>query len=259
MRVLVTFAVEAEFAPWRKRWPFVRVVSRMPHYSSGSWYKAKLGAAEVEVFLTGIALRKSEPGLTFLLKHSPAICISSGLAGALSPSLGKSEIVVARAVRAISGGLAQPCHTHLVEIAARMGAKTANLFLTSPRVVSTAKEKADAARAGDVVEMESLTILNKASETWIPCVAIRAISDSATEDLPLDFNQVTNSSGRISWSRVVLQLARKPSRVPRMLELARHSVEAANRLADFLDRYIPAVRTEKFNDELSKREQLSVR
>src|SRR5215467_5140978 len=160
MRILVTFAVDAEFAPWRKRHRFERHEVTSPnHYGSDVAYSAKVGKSDVDVCLTGIGNRRSGPGLYFLLSANPHVCISSGLAGGLNPSLATRDIVVARSLALVEGGARVNCRRKLVEIAEQCGAKPVDLFLTSKRIVSQAQYKKSMATFGDVVEMESYHIL----------------------------------------------------------------------------------------------------
>src|SRR5438034_10683283 len=49
MRVLVTFAVEAEFAPWRKLRGFEKMTK-----GKAQFFRARIGASEVNVLLTGV-------------------------------------------------------------------------------------------------------------------------------------------------------------------------------------------------------------
>jgi hypothetical protein len=72
-------------------------------------------------------------------------------------------------------------------------------------------------------------------------IAIRAISDTADEDLPLDFGQVVTDSGDLSVARLAGQIIRNPSAIPGLVRLGRRSEEAAKRLADFLDAYMAAL------------------
>jgi adenosylhomocysteine nucleosidase len=89
--------------------------------------------------------------------------------------------------------------------------------------------------------MESLGMLKNMSEVWIPTVGLRAISDTAQDDLPLNFDKCTNSRGQISLVRLLLQLALRPSRLSRLIEFGKQSRAAAVALADFLDRYVSAL------------------
>jgi adenosylhomocysteine nucleosidase len=95
------------------------------------------------------------------------------------------------------------------------------------------------------VEMESFELLRAASARGIPAVAVRAISDTVDEDLPLDMNQVFTEAGQVSIPRVLGQVARRPQALPGLVRLGRQSQDAAESLARFLDAYLPVLAAQK--------------
>src|SRR5207244_938695 len=81
MRVLVTFAVEAEFAPWRKLRGFEKMTK-----GKAQFFRARIGASEVNVLLTGVGGKNAWLQATKVICDGEVdFCISSGLAGALRP------------------------------------------------------------------------------------------------------------------------------------------------------------------------------
>ena len=81
MKVLVTFALENEFAPWRGGRDF-----RPGKWGGADVYVAKFGAAEVGVLLTGAGPKQARAQVSkiFRTEDEPMnFCVSSGLAGAL--------------------------------------------------------------------------------------------------------------------------------------------------------------------------------
>jgi adenosylhomocysteine nucleosidase len=86
--------------------------------------------------------------------------------------------------------------------------------------------------------MESFGVLSAAQEKGIPGVAIRVISDTAGEDLPLDMNEVLTDAGQVSLPRVLGQVALHPGSLPGLVRLGQHSKRAADALCEFLDRYV---------------------
>ncbi len=81
MKVLITFALENEFAPWRK-------LRRFESVSAGSLegaYVAKVGLADVRVVLTGVGRAAVERAIPLAFGDHPHICIVSGLSGGLNP------------------------------------------------------------------------------------------------------------------------------------------------------------------------------
>jgi hypothetical protein len=131
--------------------------------------------------------------------------ISTGFCGALDPSLQVGDLVKDR-------------------------------IHSSDRVVVTASEKALLRKetGADAVDMESAAIAGKAAEWGVPFYAVRAVSDRAEEDMPLDFNAYRDAAGRFSRARISLAaLARPFTAIPALLRLDRNCRIAAESLGDF--------------------------
>src|SRR5437899_10604471 len=109
MRVLVTFAVDAEFAPWRRQHKFQKL-----NGGAVDVYSSQIGNAEVCVLLTAIGCRKAWVKATSVLWPGHVdICISSGFAGTLRRAHPPGDIWTARAVRAQIHGVTIRCNEPL--------------------------------------------------------------------------------------------------------------------------------------------------
>ncbi|HTS75323.1 MAG TPA: hypothetical protein VMG40_03920 [Bryobacteraceae bacterium] len=109
-------------------------------------------------------------------------------------------------------------------------------IVCSDRVAVTAAEKAALREktGAAAVDMESAAVKRKAEEWGVPFRSVRAVSDVATEDLPLDFNLYRDSRGRFSPVRIALAAISKPFRViPGLLRLERNCRIAAESLGEF--------------------------
>jgi len=240
MRILVTFAVEAEFAPWRKLYDFRKTTT-----GGVDRFLTRFSGAELNVFLTGIAGKSGWlEAATALYDSEIDVCISSGLAGGLRPDHKIGEILVAEKVLAAERDLSAFSEPSLVESAIAMGAKRA-LFYTANHVVIAAAEKRKLGAFADAVEMESCGVLVEAGLFAAKTVAIRAISDTSEEDLPLDFNRVTNDSGDVSLTRVLGEVVSAPGSIPALMRFGQRSRFAAQSLANFLERYLQALVVER--------------
>jgi adenosylhomocysteine nucleosidase len=221
MRVIVTFAVQAEFAPWRRIRNFDCITN--------TEFMTQIGGSEVRALITGIRARNFQlPAADF--------CVVSGVAGSLKARHGIGSVLVAEAVKRENR---EACSTGvLVETAAQCGAIRVESFYTADNVVNTASEKARLGQKSDAVDMESYAILAEANRRGIPAVAIRAISDTADQNLPLDFNRIINEDGELKWLPALSQVAASPASLPRLVRFGFESSRAARKLAAFLDKYL---------------------
>ncbi|HTQ60300.1 MAG TPA: hypothetical protein VMI32_08755 [Candidatus Solibacter sp.] len=242
MHILVTFAIKAEFSQWAARHPFVP-------YEFENWerrrefdlLKANIGPDEVTVLLTGIGAQSAIKAMASIPVELHDLCISTGLAGSLDAALAPRDTVVARDLETLDGVSKVASTPALVDLAVTCGAKSVQVSLTSEKIVATAEEKREISGKGSIVEMESAHILAAAAQRLLPCVAIRTISDAADEDLPVDFARILDSQGHLKMGGLLKEVGFSPYRIPMLIQFGRQSRAAAKSLADFLDRYIPAI------------------
>jgi len=240
MRILVTFAVSAEFASWRRRHKFLRI-PKLPvglDLARCPVFRARWKDAEILVALTGIGPVRARRAARYALQSSPDVCISSGLAGGVKEMYARGEVLAAARVGEARGKHVFHSDALLMNRAVACGARPAERFLTSPTVVTSAAAKRELAGRGDAVEMESSGVMAAAIAENVPAVAIRVISDDAGQDLPLDFNRVLTPKGKVRPVRLLGSIVAEPASLRGLLQLAGDSRRASSALADFLDRYI---------------------
>jgi len=250
MRVLVTFAVDAEFDPWCKRHAFEirRIRTRSFQSREQTAYAGRVGHSAVDVFLTGMGWERygsntARHGLRSLLQENPAVFISTGLAGGLKPVYRVPDVVVPATVSSYHGGNIRN-HAALSKIALACGAKAVEKMISWNHVVAEGKAKRALGLFADVVDMESYFVMTAVSGARVPSIAVRAISDTCAEDLPIDFSRVLDRKGSLKKRELLVELSRHPGRIPALLGFGRRSRGAATRLADFLDNFIPAIEEE---------------
>jgi adenosylhomocysteine nucleosidase len=161
------------------------------------------------------------------------LVVACGFAGSLDPSLAVGDVVLASAVVE-----SDDLHWQ-VALPAELGDLRCGRLLTVPRLVTTAHDKRALALQfhAAAVDMESAAIAEVCQQRHVPCAVLRAISDAA--DAGLSPQLVTLLTGeRLSPSRVVLALARRPLLVGELWRLGRDTWKAAHRLADALMRLI---------------------
>ncbi len=242
MRILVTFAVRAEFLQWRSRHPFVP-------YEFENWekrrdfelFRANFGSNEVTVLLTGMAGENADKAMQTLPIEIHDVCISAGLAGALEADLKPGDVVVARISETLDRKLRVESDAGLLDFAVECGAQLVNISVTAEKVVATADEKQELRASGSVVEMETYYVLAAAEKRHVPALSVRAISDAADEDLPVNFGRIMDSHGHLKYSGLLKEVGLHPYRLFPLMKFAGQSRAATKSLADFLDRFIAVI------------------
>jgi len=183
------------------------------------------------ILITGIGKQNAQRSFReFFNQQAPERVFTCGFAGALNPLLKTGDVVF------------DTNESALREKLANAGARPAT-FYCSPRIATTVTEKADLRRTtgADAVEMESEAIQAICRACGIPCATVRAISDTAHEDLPLDFNRLANPDYSLNYGKLMVAIAKSPGRIPALLKLQKNCKFAAERLAEVLAKVTGAV------------------
>jgi adenosylhomocysteine nucleosidase len=233
VKVLVTFAVDAEFAPWRR----LRNLSQI-ELGGVTISQAQIGRALVDFVVTGMGAKNARRVANIVMAQPYTICVASGFAGALKPEHTIGSILVADAVQQIGKARTLESSRQLVYAASQDGAFRTKMFLTSDSVVRTSEEKAKLAPFADAVDMESFAILSSAHERKLSAVAIRVISDTSTRDIPIFLDAIVDEMGRVKIGGLVRKIVSHPIHLPALVRLGRDSKTAAEALAHFLEAYI---------------------
>jgi nucleoside phosphorylase len=244
VRILVTFALENEFAPWCAVRDF-----KSAKLGDADIQLSQINSLEVAVALTGVGARRAAIVASEIMRSEYDAfdaCISCGLAGGLRSDYHVGEVLAARSVFSEapredeSSRLLQSSEA-LVSFAAECGAIVVNQFFSADHVVSRADEKKHLGETADAVEMESFEIMRVAQGVGVPAIVIRAISDTVSEDLPLDMKDIFTDQGQVSIPRVLGQVALRPQSLPGLMRLGKNSRAASESLARFLDSYLVAL------------------
>lgn len=201
-------------------------------------YESELREEKVRVALTGVGGVRAKRAMQTALEWQPDICIAAGLAGSLCMDYSYGRILVAREIVELESGRRVAADAELLRRADANGATVLERLLTSSGMILSTEGKKRLGSIAGAVEMESFAVATEASEKGIPTVAIRAISDAADENLPMDFNSLLDEKGNVSIGRTLRALAQAPHKLPALARLGRHSRMAALKLAKFLEGYV---------------------
>ena len=247
MKVLVTFAVDAEFAPWRALREFRKVRINEKHYSGGvDVYETTVGDSTVWVLLTGIGIKSFDfKAASCLMDAGVAAIISAGLAGSLKQEYVPEEIIVPRRIGNLQDATGTAATAGLLMLAEEMNAKVVGALITVDHIVETAEEKKRLSIFAEAVDMESFHVMAGFESNKIPSVTIRAISDAYNEDLPLDFAKCLTPQGAVKPGAMLGQLFKNPTKIPALILFGQQSKAAARKLALFLDGFVKSLTPEQ--------------
>jgi len=189
------------------------------------------GGPGIRRLITGMGRTNAENAITAALQDmDPRFVLTCGFAGGLNPKFACGDVLF----QAEDGS---PLALKL-EAAGAIPAS----FFCARRVAITAEEKARLWRATglDAVEMESESIREICRERLIPSATLRVISDSAHEDLPLDFNTLLTPAQKINYGKLSWALVRSPWKLAELLAFQQKAVDAAKSLAGVLNKFLQA-------------------
>lgn len=153
--------------------------------------------------------------------------VSTGYCGGLDPELTVGDIFAATEVRCGSGEGGYP--------AMPVEAPHSGPLLSVDRVAVTQAEKAALFTSGEsAVEMEAGAVAAVAGSLGLPFYCVRVVSDTAGEELPLDFNRYRDGAGRFSRAWIAMAAVLRPWSIPGLIRFDRNSRRASITLGDFL-------------------------
>jgi adenosylhomocysteine nucleosidase len=215
MHVLICFALKEEAASFRK---------------------IAAGKPDTSILIVGIGRQNAEKSVRGFLADGkstvPELVLTCGFAGGLNPDFKIGDIV-------FESPEPSTCNLQLATRLTAAGAKPAKFFCAD-RIATTGAEKKRLREetSADVVEMESAAIHAVCRDRGIPCATVRVISDTANEDLPLDFNALAKPDKSLDFGKLFLAIAKSPGKIGALMQLQKKTSFAAARLATVLEKII---------------------
>lgn len=185
---------------------------------------------EAEAIPAGFRVVKSGPGFraaraavnAAIVEQRPRLVVSAGTCGALDPSL---EIGDVRMVTRIDSPLG--------EFFPRTLGAAGAVLRSQDRVAVTARDKRLLFEGGaQIVDMEAAAIAVVCVQQGLPFACLKAVSDLAMEDLPLDFNLYRDEAGRFQHARIAFAGIMK---ISDLMRLQQQSKLAAKQLGEAIE------------------------
>ena len=195
--IAITFAVPHESHD------LCRAFRPVASVGAHGWLHGEIARREVLLAHTGIGTAAAEKCVrTLLAEHRPRWLLSAGYAGALDPALAHGELFLAT-------NFTSP------ELLARSTARR-GMLTTQSTAAETPLEKAALARTSgaQAVDMETSTIARVCAERGVPMLSLRAISDTASAQIPVPLNvsyDLTRQHPRIAT--LLAFLVNNPARI----------------------------------------------
>jgi adenosylhomocysteine nucleosidase len=248
MTTLVCFALNEEAAPFRT----------VAAAQAASIVLTGIGRQNAETALRSVLaggasvpasrLQNASTGQTRLAATlaPPDLVLTCGFAGGLNPDLKLGDVIFEIPDRRdefheshTKNEIGDSGNSSLRNKLLVTGAKPAKLFCADRIATTVAEKKKLRDETGaDAVEMESAAVHAVCAEHGIPCATVRVISDTANEDLPLDFNALAKPDKNLDYRKLAWAIAKSPGKIGALMELQKKTKFAAERLARVLNEII---------------------
>jgi adenosylhomocysteine nucleosidase len=233
-------------------------VHPLPGTHENGWrlFRGTYAGQEILLLQFGMGAEKAQRGaeLIYAQSASPAstlqVLLNLGFGGALTPGLGIGDLILCQQLLCNDALYASlPCESDDQLLALAQGAMQGgplNLLtganLTVERPIPRPEEKA---ALGDrfqaqVVDMETYWIARFAAGHGIPFLAVRAISDAASESLP-PFDRFISAKGAWLWKDTLRHFMARPAELAALGRLYRNSLQAMQSLTLFFQTFIPKI------------------
>ncbi|MBX3440586.1 MAG: 5'-methylthioadenosine nucleosidase [Planctomycetaceae bacterium] len=234
----IVCALKLEIAPFLERCDRVRKYTGGEFTFRGGFTGPDYDTRVVIVEAGTGADRAARATQAMIDAHTPRWVISAGFSGSLQPDLQIGDLVIGNAVTDVAGDE--------LTIDVRMAPDSqrgwhVGKLVAVENIVRTVAEKTElATRTGAMaVDLESLAVARLCAQTRTRFLAVRAISDDLSEDLPPEVLSVFGGTGSLRAGAIAGALWKRPSSVKDMWRLREQAVTASERLARFLLMIVP--------------------
>ncbi len=181
---------------------------------------------------SGAGANNAETAAQLLITQGATQLISWGCAGALSVNLKSGDLVLADTLIdaegetiAVNADWYRQARLLLSKLACESGfALRCGDLLESKTLVSTSRDKQHLHQQTNAIalDMESITVAKVARQHALPFLAIRAIADPVTMDLPKAISHALNQQGDVEIGKLLRFLLTHPSELKGLITLGQH-------------------------------------
>jgi adenosylhomocysteine nucleosidase len=217
--------------------PFLDRCDKLRKYTGGdfTFRGGRLGEIRVVIVECGMGYARARRATQALIDaHSPEWIVSTGFCGGLKPEVKQRQIVMANSI----------VDTHGQEVLIDLHMESnpsAGLHVgrtvTADELVRTVEEKKNLAAQFDAlaVDLESLAVAQVCQDAATKFMAVRAVSDDLSADLPAEILSIIGATGTTRLGAALGSVWKRPSSVKDMWHLREAAVKTSEGLAEFLD------------------------
>lgn len=224
-KVAIIAAIERELWPLIRSWRSVKASHEGREFT---FYESDYAVAVCSGMGAEYGRRASE---AIIVRYSPELLISAGVAGALVPELSVGDTVFPAVVIDAEDGSRH--ETSIRDAAMGKSPLARTVLVSSPDVAGTALKRQLAKSYGaHVVDMEGASVARAAQVHNLPFLAVKAISD----DLNFEVDELNRfiRDGHFQTKLLVFYLIPRPWLWLKMIRLARNTQLASHNLCAWL-------------------------
>jgi adenosylhomocysteine nucleosidase len=224
-KIAIIAALEHELRPLIRHWPQTKA-----HHDGRDFifYESPYAVAVCSGIGPEPGRRASE---AVIAKYSPALVISAGIAGSLTPDLRVGETIFPAS---IIDAHDSSCHETAIQNAPIGSTPLAKTILVSSPEIASAEQKLKLGKdyGAHAVDMEGASVARAAEAHGLPFIAIKTISDEVDFELPemMPFFR----DGQFQTAAFVLHISVRPWLWLRVFRLARNTKIASENLCAWL-------------------------
>jgi adenosylhomocysteine nucleosidase len=188
----------------------------------GGW---KAISADTLVALSGIGAQRACTAGSVLVAQGATALLSWGYAAALDDRLRPGWLLLPEIIIGADGEIhpvSAEWHRRLYRTLRLKHAVRTDALVESHAIVKTSAEKralAQRTRAA-ATDMESAAHARFAQEHRLPFISIRAVTDSASTEIPESVLQALDAHGRLTVAKLLAHACRRPADWPKILRLS---------------------------------------
>ncbi len=200
---------------------------------------------EIILIHSGAGAENARKAAELAISKGATQLMSWGCAAALSPDLKMGDLVLADSLINSDGqeiSVNATWHQKARNVLGSDVVAYKGALISSEKIVSTAQAKQEIyTKTGAIaLDMESAAIAKVATHYALPFLAIRAIADPASMDLPNALQNSLNDKGEVAITQILKSLILNPKEIPHLIQVGQYFQIAKKTLSN-VSKQLPSI------------------